>query len=415
MNSKYMAGLSLAIMACGFLVTLWMPQTTAVFLLRGGFEAGLVGGIADWFAVTALFRHPFGIPIPHTSLLLKNRDKIIRSLISAMENELLNKKSIEDKLRKLNLLQAASSLSAKLLRKRTVRTGIVDFLMTVVRRLPLEKSLPMLQSGIADYIRNMDVAATAETALTKAMYAKLDQKAFDYAITEAVQWVARPETGSLLGKMALDKLSEAKAKGLMGFAIQAFAGFMHEEKLGSMLQNMLISAGEDLLDPENEYRERMLQEIRVQLFQLAGNEERLGQIKEWAASQLKSEGGQTFLHARLEEIRGVVLDKLEHERSSGGRAVFSVYRQVVRSLSKEPEWLATAENRLLNYLVDLVESNHYRIGRLVKENLDRMDDASLVQMLEEKIGKDLQWIRVNGAICGFVIGVALSVIEVIHH
>ncbi|TJY40697.1 DUF445 domain-containing protein [Cohnella pontilimi] len=415
MRSKYLAGLSLAIMACGFLVTLWMPQTALVFLLRGAFEAGLVGGIADWFAVTALFRHPFGIPIPHTSLLLKNRDKIVRSLISAMENELLNKESIENKLRQLHLLRAVGSISVKLLRKRTVRTSIVDFLMTIVRRLPLEQSLPVLQSGISDYIRRVDAAAAAESALTKAMYARLDQKAFDYVITEALQWAARPETGSLLGRMALGKLSEARAKGLMGFAIQAFAGFMDENKLGSMIQNMLISAGEELLDQDNEYRERIMQEIRIQLFQIAGDENRLGQIKEWAVSRLNSEEGQAFLKVRLEEMRSMLLDKLALERSRGGRAVFSFYRNVVRSLSKESEWLETAENRLLDYVVNLVESNHYRIGQLVKENLDRMDDASLVRMLEEKIGKDLQWIRVNGAICGFVIGLVLSAIELLRH
>jgi uncharacterized membrane-anchored protein YjiN (DUF445 family) len=92
-------------MACGFIITLLLKETTLVKILQGGFEAGLVGGLADWFAVTALFRHPMGIPIPHTSLLLRNRDKIVRSLISALENELLNKESIENRLRKLKLLQ----------------------------------------------------------------------------------------------------------------------------------------------------------------------------------------------------------------------------------------------------------------------------------------------------------------------
>ena len=81
MKSKYLAGGSLAIMALGFIATLFFPKTTLLLIIQGGFEAGLVGGIADWFAVTALFRHPLGIPIPHTSLLTRNRDKIIRSLI----------------------------------------------------------------------------------------------------------------------------------------------------------------------------------------------------------------------------------------------------------------------------------------------------------------------------------------------
>ncbi|MDB4867992.1 MAG: hypothetical protein JWR03_2325 [Cohnella sp.] len=415
MNSRYLAVLSLAIMACGFLVTLLIPETTAVFLLRGGFEAGLVGGIADWFAVTALFRHPFGIPIPHTSLLLKNREKIVRSLISAMENELLNKQSIEDKLRKLNILRLSARLLAKLLRKRSVRQDLLDFITQQVRRLPIEKSLPFLQSGISDYIRSIDAKAAAETFVTKSLYAGYDEKAMDYVLTEALRWVERPDTRNLLGKLAVEKISEAKAGGLTGFAIQAFAGFMSEDKLGLMLQNLLVSAGRDLLDHQNQYRERFIREIRVQLFELAGSDERMGRLKEWAANHVQSPDGEQFLHARLEEIRTLVLDKLEKERSRGGRVIFAVYRTLVRSVNKEPEWIVSAENRLLNYLVELVETNHYRIGLLVKDNLDRMDDASLVDMLEQKIGEDLQWIRVNGAICGFIIGLVLSLIQLVNH
>ncbi|WP_245237743.1 DUF445 family protein, partial [Paenibacillus ihuae] len=71
------------------------------------------------------------------------------------------------------------------------------------------------------------------------------------------------------------------------------------------------------------------------------------------------------------------------------------------------------EERICASLIALVEANHYRLGVLVKENLDQMDDASLVNMLEDKVGKDLQWIRVNGAVCGFVVGLVLTVIQMI--
>lgn len=86
---------------------------------------------------------------------------------------------------------------------------------------------------------------------------------------------------------------------------------------------------------------------------------------------------------------------------------------LVRRIGKEQEWIQASEERIRGTLIAFVESNHYRIGQLVKENLDQMDDASLVNMLEEKVGKDLQWIRVNGAVCGFVVGLVLTVIQMI--
>ena len=70
-EAKYIATVSLGVMGAGFLATLPAPVSSTVWgtFLQGGFEAGVVGGLADWFAVSALFRHPLGIPIPHTALI----------------------------------------------------------------------------------------------------------------------------------------------------------------------------------------------------------------------------------------------------------------------------------------------------------------------------------------------------------
>lgn len=411
MKSRYLASFSLAVMAAGFITTLFLPKSTFVLLLQGGFEAGLVGGIADWFAVTALFRHPLGIPIPHTSLLLKNKGRIIQSLISAMENEFLNKKSIENKLRQFNILQYLSSVLTRLMGRKKVRRSILAMLIQTVQRLPLDKAVPFIQSGISDYIRKMDLKSAAEAIAGKVMNDRYDEQALDYALNEAASWAERQETGIMLGKLAGEKLAEVKVGGLMGFAVQAFAGFMNEEKMGAMLQNLLLSGIRELKNEDNVYREKIIREIRIRIYQFTEDEARLDQLKGWAVNQLEGEGAESFIQERLEQLRGLILDKLNEEQANGGRMIFTAYRSAVRYVSGEPEWVAAWEARLLSAIIQFVESNHYRIGQLVKENLDQMDDASLVAMLEEKLGKDLQWIRVNGALCGFVIGIILSLFQ----
>lgn len=411
MKSRYLASFSLAVMAAGFITTLFLPESTFVHLLQGGFEAGLVGGIADWFAVTALFRHPLGIPIPHTSLLLKNKGRIVQSLISAMENEFLNKKSIENKLRQFNILQYLSSVLTKLMGKKKVRRSILSMLIQTAQRLPLDKAVPFIQSGISDYVRKMDLKSAAEAIADKVMNDRYDEQALDYALNEAANWAERQETAIMLGKLAGEKLAEVKVGGLMGFAVQAFAGFMNEEKMGAMLQNLLLSGIRELKNEDNVYREKIIREIRIRIYQFTEDEARLDQLKGWAVNQLEGEGAESFIQERLEQLRGLILDKLNEEQTNGGRMIFTAYRSAVRYVSGEPEWIAAWETRLLSAIIQFVESNHYRIGQLVKENLDQMDDASLVAMLEDKLGKDLQWIRVNGALCGFVIGIILSLFQ----
>lgn len=411
MRSKNLATISLAIMACGFLFTLFLPETVAVLLLRGGFEAGLVGGIADWFAVTALFRHPMGLPIPHTSLLLKNRDKIIQSLISAMENELLNKESIENKLRKINIVSMGAGLLTKSFRRKKARAEILEQISGIVLHIPLQKVVPHLKSALVGYIQEADLSTAADSVATRLMNDGKDVAALDYALEQVSVWGSRTETRAMLGKIASQKLAEVKLGGLKGMAFQAFVGFMDEEMLGEMLQGMLVSGIRDFQEEDSPYREGIIQEIRVALFQLVSDEKKVASLKEWAVQELQSEAATEFINARLEDIRMKAVEMLKEDQAKGGRKLFTLYAMLVRRISKEQDWIRGWEERIRASLIGFVGKNHYRIGVLVKENLEQMDDASLVNMLEDKVGNDLQWIRVNGALCGFVVGLVLTVIQ----
>ncbi|WP_379157978.1 DUF445 domain-containing protein [Paenibacillus sp. sgz5001063] len=413
MKSRNLATISLAVMACGFLITLFLPENLAVVLLRGGFEAGLVGGIADWFAVTALFRHPLGLPIPHTSLLLKNRDKIIQSLISAMENELLNKASIENKLRKIRIVSLGGTLLTRLFARKKARIEMLEQISSFVQKLPAEQAVPYIQSAAAGYIREAKLGTAADTIITKLMNDGKDVAALDYALEGISGWTARPETRAMLGKIASEKLAEVKLGGLKGMAFQAFVGFVDAEMLGEMLQGMVQSGIRDFREEDSPYREQIIQEIRVAIFQLVNDETRIAALKDWGLNELQSETTAAFLLQQLEGFRGKVLALLEEEKSAGGRKLFGLYAMLTRRIRKEQEWIQGWEERIRASLIQFVEANHYRLGLLVKENLDQMDDASLVNMLEDKVGKDLQWIRVNGAVCGFVVGLVLTIIQMI--
>lgn len=413
MKSRNLATISLAIMACGFLFTLFLPENLAVILLRGGFEAGLVGGIADWFAVTALFRHPLGLRIPHTSLLLKNRDKLIQSLISAMENELLNKESIENKLRTFNIVSLGAGVLTRFFSRKKARQEVLEQLKGFVLRLPVEQAVPYIQSAAASYLREAKLGVAADTIATSLMNEGKDIAALDFALEGISAWSGRPETRAMLGKIASEKLAEVKLGGLKGMAFQAFVGFVDADMLGEMLQGMVQSTIRDFKEEDSPYREEVIREIRVALFQLLSDEERIASLKNWALNELQGEAAAAFVLQQLQGLRGKAVTLLEEDRGRGGRRLFSLYAALVRRVSQEKEWIQTSEDRIRGTLISFVEANHYRIGQLVKENLDQMDDAALVNMLEEKVGKDLQWIRVNGAVCGFVVGLGLTVIQLI--
>ncbi|AJS58796.1 DUF445 domain-containing protein [Paenibacillus sp. IHBB 10380] len=413
MRTKHIATSSLIIMGIGFLLTLFMPQNIVVRLMQGGFEAGLVGGFADWFAVTALFRHPMGIPIPHTSLLLSNRTKIVNSLIAAMETELLNKESIKNKLRQAKVFKALASGAFRMIRKREVRKNIVFSTKSLVQALPLEKVASSVQTAMVSYVRNKELEPLVAQTAISIVEKRYDEKVLDYALDYGQKWASKPETEVLLGQIVHSKLQDLQVGGMKGFAIQAFIGFMSEEKLGSLLTGLLVSSIEDLSNSDSAYRERILQEIRVQLTTAALNPSVTHQIKSWIETKLIDESTERFIFNQLGELRGQLLLKLDREYDNGGRIILSSFRWVVTTLNKQEALVNRWEQGLLNLIVNLVESNYYRISLLVKDNLDKMDDQTLVEMLEDKVGNDLQWIRVNGALCGFIIGILLTVLHMV--
>lgn len=413
MGSRNLAGISLIVMAAGFVGCLFLPENNWTFLLIGGFEAGLVGGLADWFAVTALFRHPLGLRIPHTSLLLKNKGRIVDSLVSAMETQLLNKESITEQLRKLNLIQAAAQMLTRVVARKRTRQQVLDFAAETIAKLPLEKAVEPVRDAAANYIRGVDAAGLADRALTKVLNDGYEIKLFDYALNEAKAWAQRPETKDTMGALAMDQLSNAKVGGFTGFAFQAFAGMVNEDKLGSMIQTMLVAGVDSLLDPYGEQRLAILREVRVKLFEAAGDEEKLEYVRGQVLEVLHEQATEAFILNNLEKLREFALAKTAEERAKGGRIVFRLYAAVMRNMASEPERIQMWEDKTRGAIVQIAEQNHYRIGQLVRDNVDRMDDKQLVELLEEKIGQDLQWIRVNGAVCGFLVGIVLSLIQLI--
>lgn len=413
MKSRYLAGYSLAVMGAGFLVMLFLPQNSWVKLLLGGFEAGLVGGFADWFAVTALFRHPMGIPIPHTSLLLKNRNKIVNSLISALETELLNKESITSRLRQMKLFQSVSTGLFKLIRRKEVRMKLLSSLEQAVRELPLEKAAPHIRDMVRRYIHSRNISELLNRMVKETEAHQLDEKVLDYGLLYAAEWVNNPDNEMMLGKLAHAKLDELQLGGMKGFAVQAMLGFMNEEKMGAILKKLILSALLEVANPESPYRERVVKGIRERLAQVADSPETESRVKDWLDDKLSSENAEAWIAGQLNHLRERLLQWMETERERGGRIWIRLFRWCHDLLQSKEELTHRWEQGVLAMIVQLVESNYYRIGVLVRENLDKLDDQSLVNMLEEKVGSDLQWIRVNGAICGFVIGIVLSAVHLL--
>ncbi|MCK6255616.1 DUF445 domain-containing protein [Fictibacillus sp. KIGAM418] len=406
-KSKYFAKISLGVMGAGFLGTIPFQDSFVGELLQGGFEAGLVGGLADWFAVTALFRHPLGIPIPHTALLPKNRDRMMKAIVSMLENDWLTKESIQGKIQQIKITEKLIKIAEKELDSDTFHKGVGTFLQQAIRHINPENIAPYIEKELKNYLRSLDAAGFLQTMINKALDRNLHDQAFDYILVETQKWMAKEDTKRKIGKMAKQLLDNTEADGFIKMALQSFSNFINEEKLGNILQPFFLKRIILLQDGDNPYRQLILNRIRKELESVQDRENLAAELNEWKDNLVNTWSPADQITNILGQVQNKLL-LLTQDEAFIDRYVISFIRDLVDRTKNDPEKIDSIERWLQNQISTLIESNHSKIGNLVKENLDKLDNETLIDMMENNVGKELQWIRVNGAICGFLIGLILT-------
>jgi uncharacterized membrane-anchored protein YjiN (DUF445 family) len=411
-EAKHIAGISLGVMAAGFIATLPFPNVLAAKILQGGFEAGLVGGLADWFAVTALFRHPMGLPIPHTALLPRNRKRITDALVHTLENDWLTKESIEEKIKQVHLTEKVLNMLEKELGSPQVRSALTVVSEHAIRSITIEPLLPFIEKKLKDYMKNVNTSSLIEGLIDKILADQYEERLFDTLLEKVSEWAVRSETRYKLGSMTLRALNNIELDGFMQFALKSFTSVLNEEKLGGILQNLLLHSSDDLRRPENKNRQAFLVYLRQEIESMRHNEKMLAAAEKWKLNLIEEVQMQAQLSAIVDELRGQALAFVRSEAYVDEFAL-PFLRRLMQGLRANEEMMTRFETWSQRQIAVLIDQNHSKVGNLVRENLGKMDNETLIEMMEEKIGKDIQWIRVNGALCGFLIGLGLVTVKTI--
>jgi uncharacterized membrane-anchored protein YjiN (DUF445 family) len=409
-KSKRLASFSLVVMGTGFVATIPFQGSFLGGLLQGGFEAGLVGGLADWFAVTALFRHPLGLPIPHTALLPKNRERMTKALVSTLENDWLSKESIRDKIKQIHFTEKMLPVLEKMLHSDSVKKGAVSLVVQMISHINPEKITPFVEKEIKSSFYSIEMSTVLQSAINQALIREYDEKALDYLLGKAEEWIRKSTTKNQLGNLAIRALDNIKLDGFLQFALKSFQNLLNEEKLGSILQNFLLSVVSSLRQTDNPNRKALLLHVRTELQNIKDNKELLEEIENWKNHLIADWEPAEKITEILQKAQQKALAFVQDSKFMD-MYLLPFLTRFLNKLKEDPIKINIIENWIKEEINSLVEENHSKIGKLVQENLDKLDDEMLIHMMENKIGKDLQWIRVNGAICGFIIGIFLTGIK----
>jgi uncharacterized membrane-anchored protein YjiN (DUF445 family) len=384
----------LALMAILFILTsLWRDNSPALELVWAFSEAALIGGLADWFAVTALFRHPLGLPIPHTAIVPNRKDEIGRSLAKFIAEHFLVRDVLERELGRLDLAgglgrwlqqpQNAASLGDDTARALTwvlddtasgpLREATVRSLADMARSLPARQLL----AALIDVLAAGPHTQTLIDNLVRFAYEQLDRN--KPLIRERIRerspwWLPR---------------------------------FVDEEIFDQLVSEIERILGEIATDPEHPARQTLLDRLRrTQALIVDDTEFNTGSDK-LGEEFLKHPAVVDFGRDLARHMHAFLCEALDDTGSDLRRGLEREFARVGQKLAADPALARRLDSWMTEIVVYLVETYRTPISSIVSTTIASWDPQSTSRRIELQIGRDLQFIRINGTLVGGFVGLLL--------
>ena len=379
---------------------LLQPSHPAFGFVAAFAEAATIGGLADWYAVVALFRRPLGLPIPHTAIIPHNQTRIADKLGEFIETNFLAQNLVAARLRDVDFAGYASEWLSDRKRSAAFAQFILQLLPGILSAVEKSGLKVFLTGRIADELRSLDLSPLARGALEVITADNRHQRLLDE--------VMRAFSGLLTNRATLDALRDKIRKELPTLLILYRADSYLLKKIVGSVASFVESVRTDDAHPFRGEFDRFVRAFVSDFDLSAKYAERLETLKrdllarpelaDLATSLWANLGG--FVEASAAAPDNVLAHHLQEILMDAGR-----------QLAKDPHLGAEINQGVVVMLARFIENQKSGVSKFVAEQVKSWDLDQLVHLVETNVGVDLQYIRFNGAIIGGLAGLALYTIE----
>lgn len=360
--------------------------------VRAFAEAGTVGAVADWYAVVALFRHPFGVPVPHTAIIPRNQQRIAESLGGFIERNFLVPELIVSRLRTHNTAYAVAEWLVRPGNSRALADPVVDALPALLQVFDDDEVVRLIQRGALPGLRALDVSGLAGHLLQILTESQRHQPLLERALTALEQWL---EANAGLLQAKFSEASRYTPVRLDTYIVSKF------------VEGMVALLHEVRTEPDHPLRQQLDESIRAMIVQLRTSQRyrRIGHL--WMRDflrHLEREDSYRALWHRLREW--IAADAARHD-SLARTMLADLLASLGASVRDDP----VLQDKLNAWRVQCVQMtvSRYRhlVPLLITEVVKGWDPDEISRKIELEIGSDLQYIRINGTLVGGTVGVLL--------
>jgi uncharacterized membrane-anchored protein YjiN (DUF445 family) len=394
---KRVATLMLVGVALVFVVTRWFESHYPwLGFVRAFAEAAMVGGIADWFAVTALFRHPLGIPIPHTAIVASRKDRIGTALGNFVQRNFLTREVVAGKIAAMQLGDRAAQWLAQPENSRRLARHAAHGLSGAVGVLRDDDVQEMVDRGIVSRLRTMQAAPLMARLFGLLTTGGRHQALLDDALRLAARFLYENEA------MIRERV-KAESPWWVPGAVDSRVG----DKIVSGVEKTLVAVA---ADPDHPLRQRYDEAVDRFIVSLRENPDTIARFEQIKLDVLAHPGVADFsrdvwgdVKARIATYAERLADETEQEPDQLERWLAGLGQKVL----EDPVLSAKVNGWVVEIVSYAVEQAREDVAKLISATVAAWDADATSRKIELQIGRDLQFIRINGTIVGGLVGLTL--------
>lgn len=359
--------------------------------VRAFAEAAMVGGLADWFAVTALFRHPLGLPIPHTAIIPRNKDRIGHSLANFLQNNFLTASVVSRRLDSVDIAGALGRWLANPSPDGRLGRGFAKLTGEVLEALDNQAIAGLVKGMASARLRSLDISPLIGRALAQT----IDQRRHVPLLDAFIAWAARFLAAN---EQTIREMVHERA----GWFVR-FAGL--DAKVADKIMDGLARLFEDMAaDPDHPMRLKA-QDMLIQLsHDLERDPATRARIDGLKAELIDNPAVSQWLESLWDTARAGLLKAVQSPDAALAGGFGDTVRRLGHSLQEDERLNGAVNLYARRGIVGAVSDYGGSIVTLVSDTIEGWDARTITNRLEDAVGRDLQYIRINGTLVGGLVG-----------
>jgi uncharacterized membrane-anchored protein YjiN (DUF445 family) len=361
--------------------------------VRATAEASLVGGIADWFAVTALFRRPMGLPIPHTAIIPTQKDRIGRILGGFVQNHFLARDVLSAKLRSMRLAERIARWMSDPLHAERLARHVAVGVAQAVKNMPEGEVRELIRESAVARLQHMQLAPVLGNVLSAATKDDRHQQLLDEALV-------------------LVRVAVSKNRELIREKIREESPWWVPPAVDEVFHQRVIDGAERMIEEVYADRAHPLRRQFDAAFdnfveRLRHSPEMIARTEQWKDNLLEHPMVNEFAASLWDRTRRAA-EKFSAEPKADilhpiERGIMGVGESMLANEAR----LAELDDFLTNFIAGVLEQHRHEVGDLIADTVKQWDPKLASDRIELAVGRDLQFIRLNGTLVGGLAGLLI--------